>query len=101
MTMAADRNAPGRQRVNTREETAHVSSAANVPACMPDIDHLSVYTVTVGERGQVVLPADIRRQFKLQAHDKVLIFRHPSGMSTLALLQLKDFGDYIQYLNER
>jgi len=34
-------------------------------------------TVTVGERGQVVIPAEARRQFGVESGDKLLVFSHP------------------------
>jgi len=36
-------------------------------------------TATVGERGQIVIPAELRKEMALQAGDKVLIWKHPSG----------------------
>jgi AbrB family looped-hinge helix DNA binding protein len=33
--------------------------------------------VTVGERGQVVIPAEARKQTGLEAGEKLLVFRHP------------------------
>lgn len=34
-------------------------------------------SVTLGERGQVVIPAEARKRHGLQAGDKLLVFRHP------------------------
>lgn len=34
-------------------------------------------TVTVGERGQVVIPAEARKQCGIESGDKLLVFRHP------------------------
>lgn len=31
-------------------------------------------TTTIGERGQVVIPAEIRKQMKLETGDKLLVF---------------------------
>lgn len=36
-------------------------------------------TATVGERGQIVIPADLRKELEVQAGDKLLIWKHPSG----------------------
>ena len=36
-------------------------------------------SVTVGERGQVVIPAEARKQYGIKAGDKLLAFRSPSG----------------------
>ena len=35
--------------------------------------------VTVGERGQVVIPVELRKELEIQAGDKLLILKHPSG----------------------
>jgi AbrB family looped-hinge helix DNA binding protein len=34
-------------------------------------------SVTLGERGQVVIPAEARKRHGLQAGDKLLVLRHP------------------------
>ena len=34
---------------------------------------------TVGERGQVVIPADARKKFGIHSGDKVLVMGHPGG----------------------
>lgn len=36
-------------------------------------------TATLGERGQIVIPADLRKALELQPGDKLLIMKHPSG----------------------
>ena len=33
--------------------------------------------VTVGERGQIVIPAEARKHYSLAPGDKLLVFRHP------------------------
>jgi AbrB family looped-hinge helix DNA binding protein len=40
-------------------------------------------TVTVGERGQIVIPADARKKFSIQTGDKLLILSHPGGQGLL------------------
>jgi AbrB family looped-hinge helix DNA binding protein len=39
--------------------------------------------VTVGERGQIVIPADVRRAFGIEAGEKLLILCHPADQSIL------------------
>lgn len=39
--------------------------------------------VTVGERGQVVIPAELRKALEVQAGDKLLIWKHPSGKGVM------------------
>lgn len=43
-----------------------------------ELDELFVGSVTVGERGQVVIPAEAREQMGLQPGDKLLAFSHPT-----------------------
>ena len=46
-------------------------------------------SVTVGERGQVVIPAEARKVHGLHAGDKLLVFRHPH-MRGLVLARVDD-----------
>jgi AbrB family looped-hinge helix DNA binding protein len=36
-------------------------------------------SVTVGERGQVVIPSDVRKSLHIEPGDRLLVFRHPVG----------------------
>jgi len=51
-------------------------------------------TATVGERGQVVIPADLRKEMGLQAGDKLLIWKHPSGKG-LMLFPVDSVRDFM------
>ncbi len=42
-----------------------------------EIDELFYGTVTVGERGQIVVPAQARADLDINAGDKLLVFGHP------------------------
>lgn len=42
------------------------------------LEGMFVGSVTVGERGQVVIPAEARDQMGLQAGDRLLAFCHPT-----------------------
>jgi AbrB family looped-hinge helix DNA binding protein len=46
-------------------------------------------SVTMGERGQVVIPAEARKIHGLQPGDKLLVFRHPH-MRGLVLAKVDD-----------
>jgi len=35
--------------------------------------------VTVGERGQVVIPAEVRKLFKIKSGDKLIVIAKPEG----------------------
>ena len=45
----------------------------------PSLEGMFYGSVTVGERGQVVIPADARKQFSIKPGDKLLVFRSPTG----------------------
>lgn len=47
------------------------------PHSYPDLD--AVDTTTIGERGQVVIPASIRGRMGLKAGDRMVVFVHPAG----------------------
>lgn len=41
--------------------------------------------VTVGSRGQVVLPAELRRECNIKPKDKLLVFSHPIGLGVMLM----------------
>jgi AbrB family looped-hinge helix DNA binding protein len=43
------------------------------------LDESFLGSVTVGERGQVVIPSEAREEMGLEAGDKLLAFAHPTG----------------------
>jgi len=60
-------------------------------------------SVTVGERGQIVIPAEARAEMGIEPGDKVLIMRHPihEGLQVFKLSAVREFLDeYAQRLNE-
>lgn len=42
------------------------------------VEQFFLGTVTVGERGQVVIPAEARRKYNIETGDKLLVMGHPS-----------------------
>ena len=52
---------------------------------------------TIGERGQLVIPAEARHNLSLQAGDKVLILRHPSGQG-LVLFKIESARRFLQLM---
>jgi AbrB family looped-hinge helix DNA binding protein len=56
-------------------------------------DEMFCGAVTVGERGQVVIPAAARRACGINAGDKLLVFRHPmfTGVVMTKIDVLSDF----------
>lgn len=53
-------------------------------------------SVTVGERGQVVIPAEARAELEIKARDKILVMRHPMSRG----LVLAKFEDLRSFLDE-
>lgn len=45
--------------------------------CPGGIDECFFGSVTVGERGQIVIPAEARAELGIKAGDKLLVMRHP------------------------
>lgn len=52
-----------------------------------ELEEMFVGSVTLGERGQVVIPADARELMGLQPGDKLLAFCHP-GKQMVCLCKL-------------
>lgn len=57
-------------------------------------------TATVGERGQVVIPAEARKKFNFHAGDKVLVLGHPnqSGIVLCKIDAMREF--FSSFLSE-
>ena len=56
-----------------------------------------VGTVTVGERGQVVIPAEARKKMEIHTGDTLLIMGHPSreGLVLFKLDAVREFLDHL------
>ncbi|MFO7945314.1 MAG: AbrB/MazE/SpoVT family DNA-binding domain-containing protein [Armatimonadota bacterium] len=54
-------------------------------------------TVTVGERGQVVIPAEAREQLNISAGDKLLVFGRPRGTG-LMMVKIAQMAEFIAYM---
>jgi len=55
--------------------------------------------VTVGERGQVVIPAEARKRQHIEHGDKLLVFGHPHGLG-LFVLKASDMETMVSTLQE-
>ncbi|MCX5713951.1 MAG: AbrB/MazE/SpoVT family DNA-binding domain-containing protein [Candidatus Omnitrophica bacterium] len=51
--------------------------------------------VTVGERGQLVIPADLRRDLGIKAGDRLMIFAK-IDRKMIGIMREKDFSDFLQ-----
>jgi len=49
---------------------------------------------TVGERGQVVIPAEARHVYGIKPGDKLLIMKHP-GLPGLVMAKFEDLRDHL------
>lgn len=59
--------------------------------------------VTVGERGQIVIPAEARRELGIEPGDKLIIMRHPmyAGFLVFKMQAVREFLEMFQREVER
>ena len=50
---------------------------------------------TVGERGQLVIPADLRKDLGIKAGDRLMIFAK-IDRRMISIMREKDFSDFLQ-----
>lgn len=50
---------------------------------------------TVGERGQLVIPADLRKDLDIKAGDRLMIFAK-IDRKMISIMREKDFSDFLQ-----
>lgn len=55
--------------------------------------------VTVGERGQVVIPSEARHRFGIEPGDKLLVFAHPGGRGVM-LIKLEAVQHFMKMLQD-
>ncbi len=62
------------------------------------VEDLFYGVVTIGERGQVVVPAAARKAHNLHPGDKLLVFRHPhvAGLVVARLDEIQNLLDDLQ-----
>ena len=56
-------------------------------------------TATIGERGQIVIPAEIRKKLKIKSGGKFVVFLSPSEM--IVFIPVDRFGKIIAELNKK
>ena len=56
-----------------------------------------VSTVTVGERGQVVIPAEARKKLDIHTGDKLFLLSHPSG-DGLMVFKIDAMREFLNHL---
>jgi len=55
-------------------------------------------SATLGERGQVVIPAEARKDCAIGPGDKLLVFRHPLHPHMLILAKVGEMQDLLQQM---
>ena len=63
---------------------------------IPSVEECFFGSVTLGERGQVVIPADARKEIDIHAGDKLLVFRHPFHAKMLMIGKMSDVQQFFQ-----
>ena len=66
---------------------------------MKDFEDCFYGSVTVGDRGQVVIPADMRKVLGISAGDRLLVFRHPMGHG-LVLNKIEHLEEIVKSFQE-
>ena len=64
-----------------------------------EIEAVFYGVATVGERGQIVIPAKARRQLGVQPGDKLLVLGHPSGRA-LTIARVADFLRFAEQMRQ-
>ncbi len=52
-------------------------------------------SVTVGERGQLVIPAELRKTLGIKSGDQLMVFSHPDK-KVINLMPAKDFSAFLE-----
>lgn len=53
-------------------------------------------TVTIGERGQVVIPAKVRKSYRLNPGDKLIVLAR-DGEGPIGLVPMQEFNAFIEH----
>jgi AbrB family looped-hinge helix DNA binding protein len=63
-----------------------------------DIEEYFYGSATIGERGQIVIPAEARKDCEIHTGDKLLVFRHPMHPKMLILGSVTEMQQMHQQL---
>jgi AbrB family looped-hinge helix DNA binding protein len=79
-------------------ETSYIAERSDVSvAAKLDLEHSFIGAVTVGERGQVVIPADARKELDIHTGDRLLVMGHPNREG-LVLLKVEAVREFLTHL---
>ncbi len=67
---------------------------------MHDHEHAFLGTATVGERGQVAIPAEARRAIGIKPGNKLLFFSGPN-QSGLHMVKAEELGRLVKHLTNK
>ncbi len=54
--------------------------------------------VTVGERGQIVIPAEVRKIYSIKSGDKLIVFSKKAA--PICLVPAEQFNDFLTHMSE-
>lgn len=55
-------------------------------------------TVTVGERGQVVIPAEVRKLYHIKTSDRLIVVAKPDG--PIGFIPAERLNDFLSHMTE-
>lgn len=55
-------------------------------------------TVTVGERGQIVIPAEVRKSYYIKAGDRLIVVANPEG--PIGLIPADQLNEFLSHMTE-
>ena len=67
---------------------------------LPNVEDFFYGSATIGERGQIVVPAEARKECDIHAGDKLLVFRHPMQPGMLIIAKFGDMQDFIEHMKQ-
>lgn len=55
-------------------------------------------TVTVGERGQIVIPAEVRKSYRIKAGDRLIVIAKSEG--PIGLIPADQLNEFLSHMTE-
>jgi len=66
-----------------------------------NLDDMVYSVVTVGERGQIVIPADARKNCNIAPGDKLMVFKDPMHQKWMIFAKISDLHEIHQAMIKR
>jgi len=67
---------------------------------VPSLEEMFFGSATIGERGQIVIPADARKECGIHSGDKLLVFRHPLHPRMLILAKVGEMQEMLKQMKQ-